>query len=92
MTEQDGSDNPVGDGEDETSVDGSSVPDGQRDDLNDSAWTTPIWFTTGSAAFVWSKNSNLYHDPDCWAAARIGAANRREGPAPSGKTKHNCPN
>ena len=50
-----------------------------------------VWFTGSSAErFVWSKNSALFHDPDCFVVKRIGAANRREGPAPDGKEKHSC--
>ena len=84
VKEQGGKDNPVGDGDD---LDG----DGKRDDLNDSAWTSPVWFDLVQVAtFVWSKNSDKYHEPNCWAVKNIGAANRREGPAPEGKTKHDC--
>jgi hypothetical protein len=84
VTEEDGKDNPIGDGEDDD-------PPVGRDDLNDSAWTTPIWFSDESSElFVWSRNSSLYHDHDCWAVDRIGAANRREGSEPDNKTKHNC--
>ena len=86
IVEQNGKDNPIGDGGD------VEPPLGERDNMNDSAWTTPVWFTGQAAgsAFVWSKNSKIYHDPNCWAVKRIGAANRREGPAPAGKTKHAC--
>lgn len=92
ISEQGGSDNPVGDGEDEFMADGSEGADGHRDDLNDSAWTSPIWFSSGSVltAYVWSRNSDLYHDPSCWVVPRIGLANRREGPAPNGRTRHSC--
>jgi hypothetical protein len=84
ILEQGGKDNPKGDGDD-------SDGDGNRDDLDDSAWTSPIWFGTAPAGtFVWSINSSVYHDANCWAVKSIGAANRREGPAPDGKTKHNC--
>jgi len=93
VTEENGRDNPVGDGDDELdNATGAQGADGQRDDLNDSAWTSPVWFA-GSAntqTFVWSKKSNVYHDPSCWAVAQIGSANRREGPAPDGKAKHGC--
>jgi hypothetical protein len=95
VVEQNGKDNPVGDGEDNR-VNATTAPgqDGLRDDLRDAAWTTPVWFTAGAAVvgdtFVWSVNSNKYHDPDCWAVKQIGSANRREGPAPAGKTKHAC--
>lgn len=45
VTEQGGKDNPVGDGEDDFDNDsGATGADGRRDDMNDSAWTTPIWF------------------------------------------------
>ena len=45
VTEQDGKDNPVGDGVDEfINETGAVGSDGQRDDMNDRAWTTPIWF------------------------------------------------
>ncbi|MCH7720670.1 MAG: CehA/McbA family metallohydrolase [Planctomycetes bacterium] len=86
IVEQNGKDNPVGDGED------VEEPLDERDNMNDSAWVTPVWFTgqAAGAAFVWSKNSKIYHDPNCWAVKRIGAANRREGSAPAGKTKHAC--
>ena len=94
IEEKGGKDNPLGDGEDAAGADGGTDPDGFRDDLSDSAWTSPVWFSAGSsgATYVWSVNSTLYHDPGCWAVAQIGAANRREGPAPAGKTKHLCPN
>ena len=46
VTEQNGGDNPVGDGEDVfNNQTGDHAADGNRDDMNDSAWTTPIWFT-----------------------------------------------
>jgi hypothetical protein len=46
ITEQGGKDNPVGDGVDEVNNEtGAHGADGKRDDMNDSAWTTPIWFT-----------------------------------------------
>lgn len=84
IVEQGGKDNPIGDGEDEDGTEG-------RDNLNDSAWTTPVWFTgQPDGSFVWSKNSKKYHVPDCWAVKRIGAANRREGGKPAGMTKHAC--
>ncbi len=87
-----GTDNPTGQGADEIKADGSDGPDGIRDDLNDSAWTSPIWLALAPSGspFVWSINSNIYHDSDCWATKRIGAANRRSGEAPEGKTKHGC--
>ena len=46
VTEQGGQDNPEGDGDDEfnNETDAPSA-DGKRDNLNDSAWTSPIWFT-----------------------------------------------
>ncbi len=45
VTEENGKDNPEGDGEDEFDNEtGDLVADGKRDDMNDSAWTTPIWF------------------------------------------------
>lgn len=96
VVEQNGKDNPVGDGED-NDINATGLPgqDGQRDDLRDTAWTSPVWFTLGTApvvaTFVWSVNSTKYHDPTCWAVAQIGSANRREGSAPAGKTKHACP-
>lgn len=96
VTEENGKDNPVGDGEDEVNNDtGDHSRDGKRDDMDDSAWTSAIWFVEGSAApstfFVWSKNSSLYHDSTCWAVKQIGQANRRESSAaPTGKTKHAC--
>ncbi len=93
VTEENGSDNLDGEGVDEV-VNGTDElgADGKRDDANDSAWTTPVWFVEASAGdiFVWSKSSNLYHDADCWVVGRIGQSNRREGPAPDGKTKHDC--
>ncbi len=93
VRELDGKDNPIGDGED--SVDnttGITGSDGKRDDLGDSAWTSPVWFGAAPpAVFVWSKNSDVYHDANCWAVKSIGAANRREGAAPpEGKRKHEC--
>lgn len=43
--ETNGRDNPIGDGADETNNgSGHAGADGLRDDLDDSAWTTPIWF------------------------------------------------
>ena len=93
IEEQGGRDNPTGQGDDETSADGTMGSDGQRDNMNDSVWTSPMWFGTADpgAIYVWSVNSTLYHDSHCWAVAQIGSANRREGPAPAGKTKHDCP-
>jgi hypothetical protein len=87
-----GTDNPTGQGVDETSTDGSDGSDGIRDDLNDSAWTSPIWLALAPSGspFVWSINSKIYHNSDCWAAKRIGAVNLRIGEAPEGKTKHDC--
>lgn len=94
VTEEGGKDNPIGDGEDEINNDtGQPGADGKRDVLNDSAWTTPIWFTSAQAGpkFIWSKNSNVYHDAICWVVPSIGQANRREGNSPpAGKTKHDC--
>lgn len=94
ITELGGSDNVVGDGDDEFNNDtGDFGSDGKRDDLNDSAWTSPVWFTmieVVEPTFIWSKKSDLYHEPDCFVVNRIGDANRREGPAPAGKTKHDC--
>lgn len=92
VTEQEGKDNPLGDGVDEhDNATGADVSDGKRDDMNDSAWTAPVWFGAPTATtYVWSVNSNLYHDMNCWAASRIAAANRRTGPPPSGKAKHDC--
>jgi hypothetical protein len=95
ITEENGKDNPVGDGEDTiNNTTGQQGPDGKRDVLNDSAWTTPIWFTSTQQtgpAFIWSKNSTVYHDPLCWVVPSIGSANRREGNSPpAGKNKHNC--
>ena len=70
---------------------GSNGGNGKRDDLNGKAVTFPVWFTTGvAAAFVWSVKSSIYHDPDCWAARKLRTANRREGSAPAGKTRHEC--
>ena len=88
VVERNGKDNPIADGDDED----EEEPIGHRDNLNDSAWTSPVWFSksSGSGTFVWSKNSKIYHEPNCWAVKRIGAANRREGAAPAGKTKHAC--
>lgn len=96
VTEENGKDNLEGDGEDEVdNATGEHGADGKRDDLNDSAWTTPIWFSEGSAAtepaFVWSKRSDMYHDANCWAVARIGQANRQSAATPpANKRKHNC--
>jgi hypothetical protein len=45
VTEMNGKDNPLGDGADESDNEtGEDVSDGKRDDMNDSAWTAPIWF------------------------------------------------
>jgi len=45
VTEQNGKDNPLGDGDDtQINATGKEGTDGKRDDLNDSAWTSPIWF------------------------------------------------
>lgn len=92
VREQGGKDNLQGDGEESVeNATGNPGSDGKRDDQNDSAWTSPVWFGTGvAAAVVWSVNSSVYHDATCWAVKTIGAANRREGPAPDGKTKHTC--
>jgi len=93
VTEQKGKDNLVGEGDDIfINATGASGHDGKRDNPNDSAWTSPVWFGTAPTGgmFVWSVNSSKYHDPNCWAIESIGAANRRTGPAPAGKTKHNC--
>lgn len=86
VLETGGKDNPIGDGED------TELPRGERDDLNDSAWTSPLWFTydPNAGQFVWSKNSRLYHDENCWAAQRIGAANRQQGPRPTARQPHDC--
>ena len=44
VTEENGQDNPLGDGDDETNNDtGAAGADGKRDNMNDSAWTSPIW-------------------------------------------------
>lgn len=93
VTEEGGKDNPIGDGEDvvdnSTGIEGS---DKKRDDLNDSAWTAPIWFIAETDKFVWSKNSSVYHDASCPLANNIKKANRRSGNTkPDGKTKHACP-
>lgn len=46
VTEQNGKDNPIGQGKDDyDNQSGEAVPDGNRDDMNDSAWTSPIWFS-----------------------------------------------
>lgn len=45
VTEENGKDNLLGQGEDEINNEtGFEAADGKRDDANDSAWTTPIWF------------------------------------------------
>lgn len=94
VTEENGKDNPVGDGEDEfKNESGDNGSDGKRDNMNDSAWASPIWFDSASldVIFVWSTKSSLYHDKNCWAVKRIGQANYRENNTPpSNKTKHNC--
>jgi hypothetical protein len=96
VTEENGKDNPVGDGTDEfNNTTGAHQPDGKRDNLNDSAWTSPIWFSGGGTAemFVWSAapSARVYHDPNCWAVKRIGSANRRSGSQPPmDRTKHDC--
>lgn len=46
VTEENGQDNPIGDGSDEyNNKTGKKGSDGKRDNMNDSAWTAPIWFT-----------------------------------------------
>jgi hypothetical protein len=94
ITEEHGKDNPVGDGVDEfNNATGAAQSDGKRDDLNDSAWTSPIWFSGGVDVFVWSAapSAKVYHDASCWAAKRIGEANRRSGPQPpTDRSKHDC--
>ncbi len=94
ITEQGGRDNPIGDGEDEVAnATGSHGADGKRDDMNDSAWTSPVWFQLPApASFVWSakSESKVYHNADCWAVGNIGSANRRTGTPPPGWTKHTC--
>lgn len=73
----------MGDGEDSVrNTTGTGSTDGKRDDLNDSAWTAPVWFAAPPGDFVWSKNSGLYHDADCFVVANIASANRQSGPAP----------
>lgn len=45
VTEQNGQDNGEGEGDDERdNATGAAGSDGLRDDMNDSAWTSPIWF------------------------------------------------
>ena len=89
VTEQNGKDNLVGEGDD---ADG----DGNRDDPNDQAWTAPVWFKRASATppapapYVWSKGSNVYHDANCYVVPRIGIANRRSGDDPGNRRKHDC--
>ena len=94
ITEENGKDNPIGDGTDEfNNTTGAHQPDGKRDNLNDSAWTSPIWFSGGAEMFVWSAapSAKVFHDATCWAAKRIGTANRRSGPQPPpDRTKHDC--
>jgi hypothetical protein len=96
VREQGGKDNLVGDGEDVVdNATGSHDSDGKRDDQNDSAWTSPVWFTastgTSTVTFIWSRNGEVYHDTDCFAVKTIGSANRREGPTPpEGRRKHAC--
>lgn len=92
ITEQNGKDNPIGEGDDEIiNNSGSHGSDNKRDDMNDNAWTSPIWFTLEQSQYVWSKKSNVYHDSDCWAASRIGSANRRQDAIPPpDKKKHSC--
>jgi hypothetical protein len=95
VKEENGKDNPVGDGGDEfNNATGEIGSDNKRDDLNDSAWTAPIWFAKQqSGRFVWSRRSSLYHDRDCWAVKLIGKGNRVDSnTAPSGKRKHSCRN
>ena len=89
ISEEAGKDNALGEGIDEVNnATGADGEDGKRDDMSDSAWTSPIWFH--AVLFVWSKNSNLYHEPSCWAVKNISQSNKRTGPAPPGKTKHGC--
>ena len=95
ITEENGKDNPVGDGPDEVNnATGAPQADGKRDNLNDKAWTAPIWFSAGGGdQFVWSASpsSHVYHDANCWAAKRIGEANRRSGSQPpADRSKHDC--
>lgn len=95
VTEQKGKDNEKGDGDDEFNNNtGTEGADDKRDDMNDSAWTAPVWFDQiAGQGFVWSKRSRskVYHDSDCWSAKRIGSANRRSGPKPpEGWKKHDC--
>jgi hypothetical protein len=86
VQEQSGQDNPVGEGDDElinaTQTHGS---DGMRDDMNDSAWTAPIWFVAPgpptTTTFVWSINSTVYQRPqllggesDCRCESQHGAS------------------
>lgn len=45
VRERNGKDNPIGDGEDNiNNVTGMDGADGMRDNMNDAAWTTPVWF------------------------------------------------
>ncbi|HYE80059.1 MAG TPA: hypothetical protein VEI97_18935, partial [bacterium] len=84
IRELNGQDNPSGDAR-------SDSPG----DLNDSAMTSPVWFALADPVappvFIWSVNSQKYHDPHCWAVANILPENRREGPDPGGRTRHDCP-
>lgn len=103
VTEQNGKDNPIGDGED-IFRNGTNrrEADGLRDDMNDSAWTSPIWFARPSAnltataagsrnRYAWGAGAHLFHDADCWAAALIGEARRKSANAPpQGFEKHQC--
>jgi hypothetical protein len=93
VTEQNGKDNPFGDdrGADDQVLGGKDETT-RRLDMNDSAWTSPVWFGAPAAVaqFVWSKSSDVYHDPSCWVVKSIGSANKKEGPAPEGKRKHDC--
>jgi hypothetical protein len=92
VTEEGGKDNPLGDGTDEViNLTGAPGSDQKRDDMNDSALTSPIWFSAQPALFVWSVNSSKYHDATCWVVPSIGSTNKRSGNVPpTGKTKHNC--
>ena len=45
VTEKNGSDNPIGDEEMPESKSGATPAEGNREQMNDSAWTAPIWFT-----------------------------------------------
>jgi hypothetical protein len=64
--------------------------DGKRDNMNDSAWTTPVWFAGQTQGFVWSINSDKYHDANCWPLRQLGMPTNEVERAAFNRTKHHC--